>query len=225
MLELIPIMIPIVITDVINPVLFAAAIYALGTRKPYLTTGFLLFGWFLAYLVSGIVLAIGLDAIIEFFNNPRPIDFVIEGVIGVLLLWLGFRIMRTGDNPKKEKEIDKSENISPGSAFVFGVSLNLIGMPFALPYFAILDQILKADLGWVEGIGALFIYNILYLIPFVLPIFIRIFLREKSDAIFAKINEWMEKISKVIMPALLILLGIALLADTISFFATGKSLF
>ena len=225
MFELIPIMIPIVITDVINPVLFAAAIYALGTQKPYITTGFLLFGWFLTYFASGIVLAIGLDAIIDFFSNPRPIDYAIEGIIGILLLWLGFRIMKTGNNPKKEKELDKSSEVSPGGAFVFGASLNLIGMPFALPYFAILDQILKADLGWVESIAALFVYNVLYLIPFILPVFIRIFLREKSDAIFAKINDWMDKISKVIMPALLILLGIALLADTISFFSTGKGLF
>ncbi len=45
MSNLILILIPILLTDVVNPVLLAAVIFALGSKKPLLNANAVLFGW------------------------------------------------------------------------------------------------------------------------------------------------------------------------------------
>ena len=98
-------------------------------------------------------------------------------------------------------------------------------MPFAIPYFAVLGQILKADLDWLPALTVLLIYNLLYILPFSLLIFIRLIYRQESDGLFKSISDGMERLSATLMPLLLFLLGGALLADAFVFFSTGKPLF
>ena len=59
MLTLFAVIIPILFTDIINPVLLAGVIYTLGSRKPYLNAVSILLGWFVVYFICGIGLAIG----------------------------------------------------------------------------------------------------------------------------------------------------------------------
>ena len=54
MLYLFPVILPLLITDIINPVLLAAVIYSLGSNKPFLNSIFILLGWFLLYFIAGI---------------------------------------------------------------------------------------------------------------------------------------------------------------------------
>ena len=48
------VLIPVLIADVVNPVLFAALIYALGSRRPFALSSALLLGHTAAYLSAGI---------------------------------------------------------------------------------------------------------------------------------------------------------------------------
>ena len=63
MLELLVYLVPVVIVDAMNPVLAAAVIFALGTRKPYSAALWVLSGWFVVYFVAGIGLAVGLERV------------------------------------------------------------------------------------------------------------------------------------------------------------------
>jgi hypothetical protein len=54
MFDLFPIILPLLITDIINPVLLAAVIYSLGSNKPILNSILILPGWFLRYFIAGI---------------------------------------------------------------------------------------------------------------------------------------------------------------------------
>ncbi len=225
MLGFIATLTPILISDILNPVLLAGVIFGLGSRRPFLNSTLLLLGWFVTYFAAGILLALGLDAIIDFFKTPRPIDFVVETVLGLLLIGLGVYVARTGQRQKKKKEFDDADTLSAGTSFGIGASINLIGMPFAIPYFAVLGQILKADLDWMGALMVLLIYNLLYVLPFSLLIFIRLIYRQESDVLFKSISDGMERLSGVVMPILLFLLGGALLADAFVFFSTGAPLF
>ncbi len=225
MFELIVTSIPILVSDVLNPVLLAGVIFGLGSRRPFLNSTLLLLGWFVTYFAAGILLALGLDAIIDFFKTPRPIDFVIETVLGLLLIGLGVYVVRSGQHHKKGREFDDADTLSAGTSFWIGASINLIGMPFAIPYFAFLGQILKADLDWMGALMVLLIYNLLYVLPFSLLIFIRLIYREESDVLFKSISDAMEWLSAILMPILLFLVGGALLADAFVFFSTGNPLF
>jgi threonine/homoserine/homoserine lactone efflux protein len=213
------------LTDVVNPVLLAAVIFALGSKRPLLNANAVLIGWLVLYFIAGIILALGLESISNFFANPRPIDFYIESVVGVLLIWLGLRSFKKEDPRKKEKEYGEADTLKTSSAFWIGVSINLIGLPFAIPYFAAIDQILKTDLEWFPVVIALLIYNLLYILPFCLLIVVRYVYNERSDKLFASINEKMEKLGNIVLPLILFAIGGILIADAIKYFITGEPLF
>jgi cytochrome c biogenesis protein CcdA len=225
MLGLFAILIPILVSDVINPVLLAAVIFAFGSRRPYLNSVSILMGWLVVYFISGVLLVIGLDAITDILKNPRPIYFIIEAIIGLLLIWSGIQLSRSPDGKRKKKEFDEADTLNPIAGFGIGASINLIGMPFAIPYFAVVDQILKANLSWPRILMVLFIYNFLYILPFLILVIIRRISGQESDALFEKINNFMDRISSVLIPLIMILLGGALIADAIVFFSSGKALF
>ena len=225
MFGIIAIFIPILVTDVINPVLLAAEIFALSSRRPYFNGFFLLFGWFIVYFISGIILAFGLEAIKEFLSNPRPIDFYIETVVALLLIWLAIRIRRTGDHKRKKKEFDDADALKPTTAFWAGASINLIGLPFAIPYFAAIDQILKADATVFYSLFLLFTYNLLYVLPFLVILLLRMISGSQVDGFLEKVNNGMEKVSNWLMPLLLLGLAGLLLTDAVLFFCTGEPLF
>lgn len=225
MLELLPVFLPILLADIINPVLLAAVIFALGNRKPILFSTMVLLGWLVVYFGSGIVIAIGLESIMSFLNNPRPIDFYIELVVAALLLMFGLKFLLQKKEDSKDQKFDDKNSLNAGGAFLIGASINLIGMPFAIPYFAVLDQILKADLGWTESLVSLLVYNLLYILPFVSLVVLKLTMGEKSDQLLQTINTWMEKIGRILLPLMMILIAVALIVDAVMYFTTGTPWF
>ncbi len=91
MIEIWAVLLPILIADVINPVLFASMVYAAGTKHPVTNSSAIPLGHTLAYFSMGLILALGFERIPNPLANPRFIDFFIELLIGVLLLWVAFR--------------------------------------------------------------------------------------------------------------------------------------
>ena len=225
MTSLLPVLLPILLTDVINPVLLAAMIYAMGGKKPVYYGLMVLLGWMTIYFGSGIIIAIGLESITNFLQNPRTIDFYIETVVAALLIYFGIRFLIPSKKPAKENDFGDSSSLTAVGAFGMGAAINLIGLPFAIPYFAALDQILKANLGWFESLGILLLYNVLYIAPFITLIIIKLALGERGDLFLEKVNNLMDKIGKILLPGIMILLGIALLIDAIKFFVTGQPWF
>lgn len=225
MTSVIPVLLPILLTDVINPVLLAAMIYAMGGKKPVYYGSMVLLGWMTIYFGSGVIIAIGLESITNFLQNPRTIDFYIEIVVAALLIYFGIRFLIPSKKPAKENDFGDSGSLTAVGAFGMGAAINLIGLPFAIPYFAALDQILKANLGWFESLGLLLVYNVLYIAPFIILIIIKLALGKRGDLFLEKVNNLTDKIGKIILPGIMILLGIALLIDAIKYFVTGQPWF
>lgn len=93
-----------------------------------------------------------------------------------------------------------------------------------MPYFAALDQILKADLPVTESLVLLGGCNLLYALPFTLVPVLTALLGERSQSILQRINQVLERASGYLMPFILGSLGLALVVDAIMFFVTGKGL-
>jgi cytochrome c biogenesis protein CcdA len=215
------VLLPILLSDVLNPVLFTFMVYAAGSRRPVATSSAMLLGHTAAYICSGVFLAYSIEKLTTRLANPQTIDFIIEFVIACALLWLVFRT-RT-DKGKRPDE--QTPEFTVWKAFGFGAVVNLIGIPFALPYFAAIDQLLKSDLDSGGVITGLVIYNIAYALPFMLIPILTAIMGDKSKPILARVNGMMEKASDVIMPLLLLLIGLALLLDSVWFFVKGQSFF
>jgi threonine/homoserine/homoserine lactone efflux protein len=215
------VLLPILLSDVLNPVLFTFMVYAAGSKRPVATSSAMLLGHTAAYMTSGVILAYSIEQLSVRLANPKTIDFVIEFVIACALLWLVFRTRK--DSGKRPDE--QTPEFTLWKAFSFGAAVNLIGIPFALPYFAAIDQMLKSNLDTAGVLLGLVIYNLTYALPFLLIPVLTAIMGDSSKPILARVNGIMEKASDVIMPLLLLAIGLALLLDSVWFFVQGESFF
>jgi len=212
---------PILLTDIVNPVLFAFLVYAAGTDRPVALSSSMLLGHTTAYFGAGIVLALFMESIAEYFKNPHLIDYLVQLVLACLLLWLAFGSRK--DTGKRPEEAPPQFTIV--SAFLFGAVVNFIGIPFAVPYFAAIDQILKTDYSTAEAVMMLLSYNLVYALPFATVPVLSAVMGKEAKPILAKVNQVMDKISGFLMPAMLGLIGLVLLVDAVAYLVTGTSLF
>lgn len=220
-MELWTYLLPVLLTDMVNPVLFAFLVYAAGTNRPVLLSSSMLLGHTAAYLSAGILLAMFMETITNYLANPHTIDFLIELVLGVVLLWLAFGTKKdTGKRPDED-----TKQFTVLSAFGFGAVINFIGIPFAIPYFAAIDQILKADLSISGSVMSLVAYNLVYALPFAVVPLLSAVMGERARPVLSKINAFLDKISAVLMPLMLGLVGLALLFDAVWYFVVGTPLF
>ena len=215
------ILFPILLSDVLNPVLFTFMVYAAGSKRPVFISSAMLLGHTAAYMTCGVILAYSIEKLSARLANPQTIDFVIELVIACGLLWLVLRSRK--DKGKRPDE--STPEFTLWKAFTFGAVINLIGIPFALPYFAAIDQLLKSGLDTMGVVTGLAIYNAAYALPFLLIPLLTAILGDRSKPILAKVNGFMEKASDIIMPLLLLAIGLALLVDSVWFFVRGESFF
>jgi cytochrome c biogenesis protein CcdA len=220
MIELIPALAPLLIVDVLNPVLFALLVLAVSSAKPIANSVAFLSGHTLAYFLSGVVIALGLERITERLNHPLPVDFIIELSIGLLCLWAAFA--SRGGKASAEKIPERP--LAPAYCFGYGAIINFIGVPFALPYFAATDQILKANLTVESSVLALAIYNIAYALPFLLvPVAVAV-VGDSCKPVLEKINNLLISLVDKLMPIMLFLIGAALTADAVSYLISGEPL-
>ena len=196
-------------------------VYAVGTPRPVLTSSAMLLGHTAAYFGAGIVIALGLETITRYLANPSTIDYLIALVVGLLLLWVALLAAKKPEAKRPEE----SGSMTPLSAFGLGAVINFIGIPFALPYFAAIDQVLKANLSTGDSLVLLVAYNLVYALPFLIVPILVTTLGERARPLLQKINATLDRASAVLMPVLLGLAGLALVADALLYFATGKGLF
>jgi cytochrome c biogenesis protein CcdA len=175
----------------------------------------------MAYLAFGVLFAVAFNVIAERIANPEPIDYWISLVIGVLLLWMAWR-SRSTDSTPTERSADAEMSLI--KALSMGGVINLVGIPFALPYFAAIDQVLKADLGTTGSLSVVILYNIAYALPFLVVPLLALVMGEASRPVLARISNKVDRISAVLMPVMLLLVGLFLIVDAVSYFTTGEGL-
>jgi cytochrome c biogenesis protein CcdA len=220
MFELLPSLAPIFLVDILNPVLFAMLVFAAGSNRAITNSSALLMGHTLAYFFAGVAISFGMEQVAVRLANPQSIDFVISGIVGLGLLSMVVPAKKNGAPVADEPEWE----LTPAKCFGFGAVVNFIGIPFALPYFAAIDQILKADLSMAESFTTLVIYNIGYALPFVVVPAMVAVSGESAKPFLEKINNFLVKASDIVMPWMLGLLGLALLADSAAYFYRGEGL-
>ncbi len=220
-MEIWTVLLPILLTDVLNPVLFAFLVYAASTNRPILLSSTMLLGHTVAYFGAGIVLALFMEKITGYLATPRTIDFIIELILGAVLVWLAFQTRKdTGKRP--DENVPKLTILS---AFAFGAVINFIGIPFAVPYFAAIDQVLKADFTSIQAATVLLGYNLAYALPFAIVPVLSAIMGKEAQPLLARVNAGLDRASNILMPLLLGLVGLALLLDAASYFIRGTSLF
>ncbi len=215
--ELILILIPLLIVDMINPVLFAGVVYGLGSRHPVINTWNILVSFFLSYFLAGLIFAETLDLITRYAEIPLFVDYILEFIIALLLLYFARKMYKSGDE-HRERKLVEDKDMSAWEAVIMGLTINIVGLPFALPYLAAIDQILKFGINPYVIFCVLLAYNIIYILPFASMVIIRWIYQKESNHIFETINAWIHRVTEKYLPFLFLFIGLLLLEDCISYF-------
>ncbi len=221
MLQLLLSLTPISLIDSLSLLPFAMVVLAvlLSGPKPYLASVSFLLGTTLAYFAAGLLIVFGLGEFIQRAtagiahgcNNPRAIDYILSMVVGIALILLGYRWAIARRKRAERKQV--SAGMTPGAAFVTGAGATIAGIWGALPYFAAIDQIMKADVSYAEGIVALAYYNIVFVSLAAALVLIRAVVGQRSDGLFNAVTRLFEIWGKRVLVALMIVLGSVMLAD------------
>ncbi len=218
MLELMPVLIPILLVDAVNPVLFALLVFATATSRPIANSSALLGGHTVAYFAAGVAIAFGIDGIAARLESPQRIDYAIGALIGVALIG-AFVSMRSGKSPDTD---DPDWNPNPLTCFGYGAVVNFVGIPFALPYFGAVSQILQADLGPGPSLLVLGVYNLGYAALFaVVPAAVAV-AGQRAKPFLESAGRSLERASDFVMPWLILALGLWLIVDAGYFFVVGR---
>jgi len=221
MLELLIALTPISLIDSLSLLPFAVVVLAvlLSGPKPYLASVSFLLGTTLSYFAAGILIVFGLGEFIQratasiahWFNNPSAIDYILSMVVGVALIILGYRWAIARRKRAQRREV--SSGMTPPQAFVMGAGATIAGLWGALPYFAAIDHIMKADVSYAEGIAALAYYNIVFVSLAAALLLIRAVAGPRADGLFNAVTRLFEIWGKRVLVALMIVLGSVMLAD------------
>lgn len=217
MTHLFIVLIPILLVDLLNPVLLAGTVYGLGSRRPVTNGCTILTSFFITYFLAGIAIALALEMFTELFRIPHGFDYILEMTVAVLLFYSTWNQYKDTDS-HPEEQLKHDEGMTLKDAALLGFQINLVGLPFAIPYLAAIDQILKAEINVIKTLSVLLLYNIGYVLPFTLLIFLRFFYKERSDTIFNSINYGIQHFCDKYMPIILFLLGLLLVEDAVSYF-------
>ncbi len=197
----------------------------LNGRNP--VTGSLSFisGGFIVYFIFGIIILMGLDTIIDQYaekfigymkSEPDCVELVIQILIGFIMIYFAWQFSRKAPQNSDTKSYDS--DITPVQAFTLSASINIIGMWGALPYFAAMAQILKADLETASMIWILIYYNVIFALPLLGFIVLRIIMGDKATVLLGKITDFFSHWGKQLIVYSLYLLGPLLIADGIGWF-------
>lgn len=223
MLELLATITPIGLVDSLSMIPFALVVLAalLGGPRPYVSSLSFLLGTALSYFGAGVLIALGLGGLIErataalvhWFWHPSAIDYALSVVIGVALIALGTRWAVARRERAERREV--SSGMSPAQAFGLGAGATLAGLWGALPYFAAIDQLLKADLSAWEAVLSLAYYNAVFVSLPALLVTIRASVGARADGLFDAVSRAFSVWGKRLLVAGMILLGLVMLADGI----------
>lgn len=207
-------LIPILLTDIINPILFYAVLMTLKEKSPLKAGGILLASYFVFYFLTGVIFVLGMEVLYDVFTLSDTWDYVIEAIAAALLLYMAYQSYY-GNEPH---EVQKQEQRGSLQWMRFALQVHIVGLPVAVPYLAAADVILKADIGYSGALFALFIYNIGYILPFLLFLLTGAFLHATSPNFVKRSHQVMDFLSERVMPVLFVVIALVLVEDILSYF-------
>lgn len=218
---------PILLVDIVNPVLLAGVAISLTGKQPVVRSSALILGHTTAYFAVGVLVVYGLadlaapilEKVKRWVLEPTPLSFLTSFILGLILVVIAVR-WKDDDSKKPAKEEKASSGILP--AFFLGATINFVGAPFAVPYFGFINELFRFE---VESkMLALIIYNLGYALPFAIFPVAFIFYGPTLLRPLNAINQFIERTSAWLVPSLLGILGVAFVVDAIKYFITGTGL-
>lgn len=189
----------------------------------------LIAGVFAVYLASGALVLLGLQAVFEalgawvdrVWREPEAEELGLQILLGVGLCALGTRMLFRS---RSAREPTAFTAMTATQAFVAGALLTVAGLPGAVPYFAAIDLILRAEITATGQWIALTVYNLVFVAPLVLLVAVARLAGPRGAALLEAIRDFLGRWGPRLLGAALVFLGIALMVDGVGWIL-GRPLF
>ncbi|MFV2000571.1 MAG: GAP family protein [Acidimicrobiia bacterium] len=202
----------------VSPVPIAAAIVILFTPKAKTNAPVFLIGWVVGLLLVGMIVLLvpGLEAS---DGEPSTTTGVIKGVLGVLLLLVGFMAWRKrpgpGETADAPKWMDTIDGFGAGKSFGIGFLLSAVNPKNLLLVAAAAATIAGAGLSGGEQATALAIFTLIAASTVAVPVIGYLIVGERADQTFASAKDWLIQNNSIVMAVLLLVFGVSLVGDAL----------
>jgi cytochrome c biogenesis protein CcdA len=200
--------------DSVNPSAIAVTLYLLltgGSYTPKVLT--YLAAVFCSYLLIGVLLMFGLDAIWDYLYSPAA--YAVQGVVGALMLLYG--ILAPSDRAE-ERTTRLPRSLGLGSIFVLGVTITVVEFSSALPYLVAIAILTNADLAASQWVPVLIVYNLIFILPPLLVLGVYRLLGSRVQGRFEGYLERLRRGSRSTLLWIVAIVGFVLLADSLRYF-------
>ena len=200
--------------DSVNPSAIAVTLYLLltgGSYTPKVLT--YLAAVFCSYLLIGVLLMLGLDAIWDYLQSPAA--YAVQGVVGALMLLYG--ILAPSDRAE-ERTTRLPRSLGLGSIFVLGVTITVVEFSSALPYLVAIAILTNAELAAAQWVPVLILYNLIFILPPLLVLGVYRLLGSRVQGRFEDYLERLRRGSRSTLLWIVAIVGFVLLADSLRYF-------
>jgi hypothetical protein len=200
------------LVDALNPSLFVAQFYLLGTPRPAVRVLAFIAGVLVVMLGGGVLILAGFRTVIADFIAAVPQGMLLAAQLGLGAAALVFGLVYDA-RPAAVGAARKPVTASAWAAFLLGIVVMFNEITTALPYFVAIERIADARLSWLGNMVALVVYNFVFALPLFGFLGAFLALRQRFKAQVAAINAWMQRWMPRLLKGFSLVLGIVLLVD------------
>jgi hypothetical protein len=212
---------PFAIGVALSPIPIIAVVLLLTTPRAGTNGPAFVAGWLLGLgVVGAIVLLLAGPADAGTAGAPATWVGWLKLALGVLLLLLAVREFRArpreGEEPAMPKSMGALGKLKPGAAL--GLAAGLAGANPKNLLLAVGGAVAIAQTG-ISGsqqVSAYVLFALIATIGVGIPVGIYVVMRDRSQALLARLNDWMAHNNATIMSVLCLIIGVKLIGDAIS---------
>jgi cytochrome c biogenesis protein CcdA len=208
MLRLIGIVVTIGLADSLNPTTIAPALYlATGERAKGRVAEFTA-AVFAVYFLGGAAIAVGAGQLIRpLLPHPRHhIADIVEIAVGVAMLAAAAMLWRH----RARLSLRDPPDFDPQgkSSWILGASITAVELPTAFPYFAAIAAIVGSELGPVRDLVLLVLFNICFVSPLLVILWILTFKAERSEQLISAARNFLQHHWPTVLAGLALVAGL-----------------
>jgi cytochrome c biogenesis protein CcdA len=210
MLRLLGVVVSIGLADSLNPSTLAPALYlATGENAVRDLIQFTL-GVVGVYLLGGLLLVIGPgEAILALVPHPHATArYVLETIAGVVMLVAAFLLWTHRYRLAKPRSDDEKPKEAGRPALLLGVTITVVELPTAFPYFAAIAAIVGSGEGLVHQLLLVVIYNACFVLPLVLIIVVVEVAGDQAERILSRVRDFFQQHWPVILAVVALVAGV-----------------
>jgi|SRR5579884_4002234 len=208
MFRLIGLVVSIGLADSLNPSTVGPALYLATGRHPRRAIAEFTAGVFAVFVLGGLVLTVGPGrAILSLVPRPGPtVRYILETIAGVvMLIAAGIVWLKRGSLGARKREEKQRQRRSP---FLMGVTISVVELPTAFPYFAVVVAIVGSGFGLVHQIVLVVVYNACFVLPLLGMIVTLAVAGDRATRILLRAREFLQRRWPILVAALALVAGV-----------------